>query len=104
MADSAHTTNLSRRRALLGVSTGIAAASILGMTTGATVAGLPDHDGELFALWHEYLRLESEMLDAYDARDVVARDATQSCPTIPDCLSKGWVQVVVDGEIERPEY
>jgi hypothetical protein len=61
MADSAHTMNLSRRRALLGVSTGVAAASTLGVAAGVAFASPPENsvmDAELIELCWRWCRLD----------------------------------------------
>src|SRR5262245_12020770 len=77
MADSAHTMNLSRRRALLGVSTGIAAASTIGVAAGvafASSSGNSEKDAELIELCRRWclldrvwLHTEQKVADAYEA-------------------------------------
>jgi hypothetical protein len=100
MADSANTQTLSRRRALISASTGIAAANILGMTAGAALAGSPNSeaDAELFALWREYLTIEAEMNAAYDAKDHVSAEARRAYSPQPESVTKGWVRIVSDEE------
>src|SRR5262245_40241076 len=77
MADSAHATNLSRRRALLGVSIGIAAAGTLGVAARLAFASPPgnsESDAELIELCRRWYRLdrvwlhtEQKAADAYGA-------------------------------------
>jgi hypothetical protein len=98
MTDSANTRTLSRRSALIA-SAGIAA--MLGGAGGTALAGSPDgeDDAELFVLWEEYLKLDTESNDAFDARDYVASDVRKELPPTPDCVDNGWVQIVLDGRI-----
>src|SRR5262245_59325153 len=77
MADSAHSTNFSRRRALLGVSTGVAAASALGVAAGiafASPTGNSEKDAELIELCRRWclldrvwLHTEQKVAEAYEA-------------------------------------
>jgi hypothetical protein len=96
MANSANSTNLLGRRALVAFLAGIAAATITGRTVEAAFESAPGclvTDAQLFARWREYLNSEIELNAAQDARDLVSWKARQAYPTKPDCMANGWRMV-----------
>jgi hypothetical protein len=106
MAYSPNSTNLLGRRTLVRVLAGIAVSTIAGMAAGRDLAvtpGCPEPDAQLFARWREFLNSEIELNAVQDARDLISWNARQAYPPKPDCIARGWVNVIpseIDEDVE----